>query len=953
VAARTTLGHIRLQERDGELARIERWLRAVRGGRGGLLSVEGPAGIGKSALLASARAAAGDAGLRVVRARGAELEREFPFGIVRQLFEPVLAELPDTDRAAVLQGAAGIAARLLALPGAATRASSAAADPSFAVLHGLYWLSANLAASRPLLLVVDDAHWADMPSLRFLAFLQPRLEELPVAVLLAARPGEATGAEGALLGTLSADAAVEHLAPQPLSESAVGGLLAAGLGRNPEPAFVAACHRATAGNPFLVGQLVAALAEDGVAPSAEATARIETLGARWAARWILVRLGRLPAPAQQLARALAVLEHGELAHAAALAGLEADTAVEAADALAAAGILTPGRPLWFAHPIVRAGVYSELGTAERAASHRRAARVLADAHAEHERVAEHLLAADPVGDLWVVDRLVGAARDAARSGAPELAAVYLGRALEEPPRSVDRSGLLLELGVAEDNAGDAGGLDHMRAAVAAAEDERRRLAAAVALGHALARDNRFAEALDVIDRALESAAGEPELMAAAETLAASIATFSAATAGPNAGRTRAARRRADGEAPTREQLALAAQLSVRANEPAEVGAALARRALAAGRANAPEPSALPWFHQCAITLLWTERFRELSSLLDDAVASARERGDAALFSGALAYRGWLALRRGEPRVAEADTRTAIEAEHLPAPRMYRLRGAAVLVEALVEQGALERADEAMQPLDAEALADTAIAAPLRVARGRLLLAQRRPEAALADFLAAGEVAERTGLIAPACLPWRSAAARAQLELGAVPAAGRLAAEELALARAFGAPRALGVALVAAGLAAGDERLLREAVTVLERADARVELARALYELGAHMRRAGRRADARTLLGRALDLAHRAGAGALAARADTELRASGAKPRRIALSGLEALTASERRVAELAAEGLTNRQIAQALFVTMRTVEGHLTRVFGKLELRSRDELAGALAGTTRAGSASG
>jgi DNA-binding NarL/FixJ family response regulator len=133
----------------------------------------------------------------------------------------------------------------------------------------------------------------------------------------------------------------------------------------------------------------------------------------------------------------------------------------------------------------------------------------------------------------------------------------------------------------------------------------------------------------------------------------------------------------------------------------------------------------------------------------------------------------------------------------------------------------------------------------------------------------------------------------------------------------------------------------------------VELARALYELGAHMRRAGRRADARTLLGRALDLAHRAGAGALAARADTELRASGAKPRRIALSGLEALTASERRVAELAAEGLTNRQIAQALFVTMRTVEGHLTRVFGKLELRSRDELAGALAGTTRAGSASG
>ena len=126
-------------------------------------------------------------------------------------------------------------------------------------------------------------------------------------------------------------------------------------------------------------------------------------------------------------------------------------------------------------------------------------------------------------------------------------------------------------------------------------------------------------------------------------------------------------------------------------------------------------------------------------------------------------------------------------------------------------------------------------------------------------------------------------------------------------------------------------------------EARVEHIRAQTDLGAHLRRANRRAEAREHLRAALDGAHHAGAGAIAARAETELRATGARPRRVALSGLDSLTASERRVAELAREGMTNREIAQTLFVTARTVEGHLTQVFRKLDLSARDELAGALA----------
>jgi DNA-binding CsgD family transcriptional regulator len=876
--------------------------------------------------------------MRVLRARGAELEHDFAFGIVRQLFEPALAETPEPERRELLQGPAGLAGRLLGLPGAGAEHESPpdSPDPSFAVLHGLYWLCANLAGDRPLCLVVDDAHWADTPSLRYLAFLLPRLEELRVAVLLAARRGEG-GAATAFVDGLAGDASARVVDPSPLSAAAVAQLIERGLGSPPDPVFVAACHRATGGTPFLVHQLVAALREDGVEPTAAAATSVEMLGARGLGRWIVARLDRLAPATARLARAVAVLEAGELDHAAALAGLERGDAAAAADTLEAAGILAPGRPLAFIHPIVRAGIYEELGSAERARSHREAARLLAEAHAPGEQIVEHLLASDPAGEAWIVDRLVSVARAAARSGAPETAAVYLARALAEPPAPEQRSRLLLELGVAEDNAGLADAYGHLEAAMAAAASAHDRTSAALVLAHALARDNRFVEALEVLDRAQpDDGAG------GVEALAVSVAMFSPATAQVHTRRIKQARELADAAAePTQEQLAVAGLIAVRANEPAAVAGGLALRTLGAGPRAFPGPTDLPWFQQAAITLLWAERYEELHAVLDDGVARARATGDAALFSGALAYRGWLALRRGDLGAAEADARTALEAASLPAPEMYRLRNVAVLVETLVERGELDEAELALEPFDAGVARDTTIAAQLRLCRGRLRMAQRRPEEGLADFRAAGDTAVRAGFVCPSCLPWRSEAALALLVLGARAEAASLAEEELALAREFGAPRALGVALRAAGLVAEGSRaesLLGEAVSTLEEAEARLELAHARLELGSLLRRSNRRVDARPLLREAIDFAFHVGASPLSGRAEVELRATGAKPRRLLLTGLEALTASERRVAELAAQGLTNREIAQALFVTARTVEGHLTHVFQKLQLSSREDL---------------
>jgi DNA-binding CsgD family transcriptional regulator len=235
---------------------------------------------------------------------------------------------------------------------------------------------------------------------------------------------------------------------------------------------------------------------------------------------------------------------------------------------------------------------------------------------------------------------------------------------------------------------------------------------------------------------------------------------------------------------------------------------------------------------------------------------------------------------------------------------------------------------------------------LRLARGRLRVAQGRIGEGLEDFEGVGADLTRVLVTCPSFLPWRSQAALAHLALGDHEAAGRLAEDELELARVFGAPRALAVAKRAAGVVAGGERgeaLLREAIEAFGRCDARLERARALADLGAMLRRRNRRTEARELLREALDAAHRMGAKRLAEQAEIELRATGARPRRIVLTGLDSLTASERRVAELAGQSLTNREIAQQLFVTDRTVEGHLTSVFRKLQLESRTELPAVLA----------
>jgi DNA-binding CsgD family transcriptional regulator/tetratricopeptide (TPR) repeat protein len=944
-----------LLERDDELVRIESALAEARSGRGRFLVIEGPAGIGKTALLAAVRSAAADGGMRALRSRGAELERDFAFGVVRQLFEPPLAEASELERADLLQGAAGLAASLLGLPGApaADAPPSSGVDPSFPILHGLYWLCANLSAVAPLCVVVDDAHWADAPSLRYLAFLLTRLDELDVALVLATRPREA-GTDAEVLATVTTDPSAEVIRLPPLTRAAVAQLVESRLSGVPDPLFVEASLRATRGTPFLMHELVEALSEGGIAPTAEAARHVERIGARTVGRSIRLRLRRLPEHAGRLARALAILEQGDLLQAARLAGLEEKEGADAAELLANAGILESGRPLRFIHPIVRSGIYSDLTSAERAQGHRRAARLLAEQPGANERVAKHLVISEPAADGWVVERLLEAARAAERNGAPDSAAVFLRRVLAEPPAPEDQSALLLELGMAEASAGLAGWAEHLRRAVDTAPNVVAAAHAAMVLGLSFSRAHRPAEAVEALDRAasaLDFRHAELALLLDAEAVV--VGMNDDATAHSMALRREALRARAVSDQPApAELLAAASFISILGNEPAEVGADLATRALLAGESTAPGSDGLPWFSsatfsRATLSLVWAERYDQVRPLLDAAIAHAQATGDGGRLAYGLANRGWLSFRRGDLSAAEGDARTALAATELPAPPLYRALNGGVLLKALVAQGELDAAEETLGPLASEAESGFVATALLRLARGRLRVEQGRAADGLEDFLGVGVILSRALITSPSYLPWRSEGALAHLVLGDREPAERLAAEELELAQAFGAPRSLGVAKRAAGLVAGGQRgelLLREAIDAFDHGGAELERARALADLGAMLRRRNRRTEARELLREALDGAHRAGAKRLAEQAETELRATGARPRRVVLTGPDALTASERRIAELASQGLSNREIAQTLFITTRTVEGHLTSIFRKLQLDSRNELPAALAG---------
>lgn len=928
-------------ERSAELRRIAAAVDRTRRGDGVALLISGEPGIGKSTLLGHV---ASSDGFTVLHARCSDLESGFGLGVVLQLLGPTLRTADGTTLDRWFRGPAAVVRPILL--GDDPIDTTASSPTRFAMFHSLYWLVANMAEDGPVAIVVDDLQWSDDESAAFLDLLAGRLDGLRVLVAGATRTGHAASHH-------RWSRATDHLELilSPLSQSGVRALLHDRWGAEPSDSFVHACLHATNGVPFHLHALATALIHGGASPDDEAAERVAAV----APSSVLVRVlaHHDDIHRVQACRALAILDDDPtLAEAAAVAELEPVAFESARSRLQREGLLAPDR-LALVHPIVMTAVLSELTAAEREHLHRLAAETLALTTERQpdspptgratrvERIAAHLLAAPPIPQEWARQVLLHAAARATSRQAHTEAATYLRRARElTPPDPVE---LEFQLGMALLRAGSPAAVTSLRDAVDRGVERTWWPQAVGALAQVLAYTGRPDAAAATLHDALPHVE-DPAVRLELEVdeyfyLIITDQTASATGLGH--------RILADLDAansPTRGVMRGAIALhAVHRNEPATHTAALAK---------------LGWVQSagsCAPTHRRTDTVMALAlsgdlvaagAAADELLHDAERRGDQAGIAISMHLRGRVLISRGLMTEAEAEIRDCLhhasESVALGVPIVWDQ-----LTEVLLARHGAPAASEitSLRP----DWTDQVAAGPadhLRLGSGRLSLALGDPGSALHWFRACGQhLAQREGA-GIAQFPWRVLAVDAAVALAELDEARLLAEESLTLADDFGAPQPLTDALLAvAAVARAEQRddlpVLERAWSVVEPTDHLLTRARAALALGRRLV-ADDSTRARDLFEVALDAADRCGAGPLRGDVVTALHTVGARPRRARRDGPAALTASELRVARLAAAGLMNRQIAEELFVTVKTVEVHLTKAYRKLGVSSRDRLAAAL-----------
>ncbi len=812
-------------------------------------------------------------------------------------------------------------------------------DASFAALHGLYWLALNLAAERPLLLEVDDLHWCDRPSLRFLAYLVRRLEGQPVLVTASVRTGDPP-TDAALLAEIANDPATAHVRPGPLSEEAVGDLVARRLGAVPDRAFREACHRTTGGNPLLVRQLLNALETDAVKPDSAHADVVRAIGSRAVSSSVLLRLARLPGEAASVARAVAVLGEGaDLPAVAGVAGLDEAQVAGTMAALARAEILRPEPPPGFVHPLVRDAVYQGLPLGERELLHARAASVLRQSGAALDQVAGQLMQTPRRGDAEVARMLHEAGAAALARGAIDSSVGYLRRALEEPPPADLRPQLLLDLGEVEALTRGPDGAKHLREAYEGLTDAKLRVRAANALGRALLFTSSPAEGAAVARQAARDL--PPEMNDEALGLEA-FALMGVAFGALDPEETKLAHEYRYRPLNTVGEKMMGAVAALEWNQTGghvDEVVALSLAALSNGELSQRDPNLLTL--AALLPMIVGDR-EEALQIFDLAMIDAHRRGSLFMITGMYLWRGFTLFWRGDLIDAEEELRASFDQAETWGYGPDTLQwNAAHLSWCLTERGDLAGARKALMRAP-ERGGGSDGARYWCNARLELLVAEGRYE----DAVEAGEEYGRRFVRYhnPQAARWSSLRAVALDALGMKRKAIELAAEELDRARDWGAPGTVARSLRVLGLLEGAEGIerLEEAVEVVSRAPSRLELAKSLAALGVTRRRAGRPDYAREPLTRAHELAEVCGAERLIAQIRTEMLAVGVEPASAMPRGVNSLTATERRVAALAAAGRAEREIAQELFVTPRTIEIKLGSALRKLGASSQGELALAL-----------
>lgn len=891
-----------------------------------------------------------------------------PYDGVRAMLRPLGLVGESTTRHPLLRGAARRALPAV-MPGAHSRPF--AFDADYPVFQGLYSLIANLATHRPLALVLDDAHLCDEHTLRWLDFLLRRADGLPLLLVLA-RSSETEPADGTPWAEFAAHPSCTTVPLSPLSPAAVAEMARRTFGRPVEPSFAARVTDACGGNPGNASRLLTELRRAGVRPDHEGARSVTALGGRLVALSVRALFDRNPGWVEDVATAMAVLGGDLSDHVAALAGVATVQVEDAVRVLRQAEVLAPGRTD-LAGDEIRAAVLEPLGPARLARLRARAALLLSDAGRPAEEVAGHLLAIPGAPRPWMVSLLRDAAAAAEDRGAPGTAARYLRRVLEATPE--DDTLRLRLAGLVAQTDPDAAIL-LLRDALDRAPDLRTRASVAMqytttclAAGRGVPGGHSPTEVL----AELRSATGlrEPALALESALLLMGSADRTDATTRPGRaeattqpGRTDATARpdridrtddtttppgrtdRAPEPLPAHTN-AVRALVTALYDSSREAATTHARHAL-----DVPGPgTSWPVLASCTVLALAGETAEALATL-NEAVARAEAEAEAQDpdigWSRALAHSARALVLYGTGAIAEsmADARAALAAAgrtavHLTLPRV-------VLAAALSDRGEAARAEYLVPGIvtpssPAGPVIDQQLHLMVR-ARARRALGDR--EGALRLLLAAGRAQREAGLANPVFAPWWAEACHTLAALRRPQEARAHAEYGAELAERWGTPHALGIAALARGAItpgrAGVE-LLAESADLLAVSPARTEHARADFELGRRLLAHGEQAKARPHLRAAADLAHSCGALSLAHSARRLLIAAGGRMPELTGSREDLLTGAERKVVGLVLNGASNREIAQSLCVTLRTVETHLTSVYRKLGVSRR----GALATTLR------
>jgi DNA-binding CsgD family transcriptional regulator/tetratricopeptide (TPR) repeat protein len=924
-----------LHERDREVAMLDQAIVDAKSGEARLVLVEGAAGIGKSRLLLEARTLGQRAGFNVVTARGNEFEREYPFGVVRQLVGSVgLSSDATGDR--VIDAEAERADQLLR-----SVDEGGSETTSFAVLDTLYWNTARTAEEAPLMIAVDDLQWSDRPSLNFFAYLARRMESLPIIIVATLRPAESS-ADAASVRELMSDPSRVSVAPKPLGAASLGQMTLERLGAEADPDFALELERITGGNPLLVDELLKELFAEKVMPVESSVDMLRKLGPRAASRSVLLRLARLDSDCTLVARAFSIL--GETTSTATIAEfteLSQDAVGAAIARNSQAEIFRPDTPIGFVHPLVREAVYSDIPPGERELLHLRAARVLEEGGASSEKVAAQLIHVSPRGDDWVLAKLRHAGGIAMSKGGISSAIFYLLRALDEPSDSAARGEVLRDLGIAEALANRSEGADHLLEAYELLKDPLQRGFIAVINVRLLGLAHRNDEAVDLAERTLAELGPEHEAMRrriqnsmqSISLMDPAVRPFSELAPlldNPVSAGDSLEARMDDGAACYGKMLR---------NDPASECVPIALRAIEDGQLYKFDNAGFPLIG-VYVTLAVADDDRVIE-VCDRSLAAAADGGALYVPAVARGFKGWALTMRGDIQGAFE----MLELSRSDIEQFDLLLGytqiSAMLTLAGVERGTLEQAESDLsrgepylQP-GVQRIVWLGAKLALRVEQGRNQEAFETAE--LIENAGMDEMIQN-----PGWLPWRSLKAEALDGLGRTEEALVLAEEEVAAARRWGAPRALGRALRVLGQLKRADGIpdLEEALELLESSSARLEYGWTLAAMGTTLRHARKQVEAREPLTAALKIASVSGAEGLERHAREELDATGAVPRVKDFQGLDSLTPSEKRVAGLAVEGMTNREIAQSLFVTPKTVEVHLSNVYRKLDVASRRELPG-------------